>query len=95
MDLGPWNATDLKHQAHAEVLLQGVASKTIAAIVQLLSRVQLFENPWTEAHQASVSITISWSLLKFMSVKATQPSHPLLPPSPFAFNLSKHQSLFQ
>ena len=26
---------------------------------------------------------------------ATQPSHPLLPPSPFAFNLSHHQALFQ
>ena len=25
----------------------------------------------------------------------TQPSHPLLPPSPFAFNLSQHQGLFQ
>ena len=24
-----------------------------------------------------------------------QPSHPLLPPSPFAFNLSQHRGLFQ
>ena len=33
-----------------------------------------------------------------MSIKSTdaiQPSHPLLPPSPFAFSLSQHQDLFQ
>ena len=28
-------------------------------------------------------------------VRAIQPSHPLLPPSPFAFSLSQHQGLFQ
>ena len=37
-------------------------------IVQLLSRVQLFATPWTAAHQASQSFTISWSLHKLMSV---------------------------
>ena len=31
--------------------------------VQLLSRVQLFVTPWTAAHQASLSITNSWSWL--------------------------------
>ena len=30
---------------------------------------QLFVTPWTEVHQASLSFTISWSLLKLMSVK--------------------------
>ena len=35
--------------------------------VQLLSHVQLFATPWTTAHQASLSITNSWSLLKLMS----------------------------
>ena len=38
-------------------------------------------------------------LLEFAHIqwvgKAIQPSHPLLPPSPFAFNLSQHQGLFQ
>ena len=60
--------------------------------VQLLSRVWLFATPWTAAHQASLSITNSQSLLKLMS--AIQPSHPLSSPSP-AFNLSQHQDLFQ
>ena len=64
---------------------------------QSLSRVQLFAIPWIAAHQASLSITNPWSLLKFMSIEpvdAIQPSHPLSSPSP-AFNPSQHQSLFQ
>ena len=39
-------------------------------IVQLLSRVQLFATPWAAAHQALLSFTISWSLLKFMSIES-------------------------
>ena len=37
--------------------------------VQSLSRVRLFVTPWTAAHQASLSITNSQSLLKLMSIK--------------------------
>ena len=37
-------------------------------VVQVLSHVQLFGTPWTVAHQASLSFTISLSLLKLMSV---------------------------
>ena len=37
--------------------------------VQSLSCGQLFETPWTPARQASLSITNSWSLLKFMSIE--------------------------
>ena len=53
--------------------------------------------PWTAAHQASLSITNSQSLLKLMSIKSVmpiQPSYPLLSPSLPAFNLSQHQGLF-
>ena len=46
--------------------------------VQLFSRVQLFVTPWTAAHQASLSITISWSLLKLMSIKSVMPSNTLI-----------------
>ena len=52
--------------------------------VQLLSRVQLFATPWTAAHQASLSITNSRSLLQLMSIQSMMPSnylilcHPLL-----------------
>ena len=66
-----------------------------AAVVQLLSCVQLFATPWTAACQASLSSTISWSLHKLRVGDAIQPSHPLPPPSPFAFNLFQHQGLFQ
>ena len=34
-------------------------------VVQPLSRVRLFETPWATAHQAPLSFTISWSLLRF------------------------------
>jgi len=37
--------------------------------VQSLSHVQVFATPWTVAHQASLSITNSWSLLKLMSIE--------------------------
>ena len=49
--------------------------------LQLLSCVQLFETPWT-AHQASLSITNSWSLLKFMSIESVMPSNHLSPHLP-------------
>ena len=49
------------------------------------------------AHQASLSITNSQSLLKFIHwvSDAIELSHPLSSPSPPAFNLSQHQGLFK
>ena len=53
-------------------------------VVQLLSCAQLFATPWTVTCQASLSFTISLSLLKLMSIKSVMPSnhlilcHPLL-----------------
>ena len=44
----------------------------IVIVVQSLSHVRLFATPWTAAHQASPSFTISWSLLKFMSIKSIE-----------------------
>ena len=52
--------------------------------VRLLSRVRLFATPWTAAHQTSLSISNSWSLLKLRSIDSVRPSnhlilcHPLL-----------------
>ena len=57
--------------------------------VQLLSCVRLFATPWTVAHQASLSFTNFWSLLKLVSIESAMPSnylilcHPLLSPSIF------------
>ena len=58
-------------------------------VLQLLSCVQLFAIPWTAAPQASLSFTISQSLLKLMSIESMMPSnhlilcHPLLLSSVF------------
>ena len=46
--------------------------------VQSLSCVQLFETPQTTAYQASLSITNSQSLLKFMSTESVMPSNHLI-----------------
>ena len=66
--------------------------------VQSISRVWLFETPWTATHQASLSITNSQSLTKLMSIESVMPSshsYPLLSPSTPAINLSQHQCFFK
>ena len=51
---------------------------------QLLSRVPLFVTPQTVAHQASLSITNSRSLLKLMSIESVMPSNHLSSVIPFS-----------
>ena len=46
--------------------------------VQSLSHVQLFASPWTAARQASLSFTISQSLLKLMSIESMMPPNHLI-----------------
>ena len=50
----------------------------IFVVVQSLSHIQLFAPPWIAAHQTSLSFTISWSLLKFMSIELLMPSNHLV-----------------
>ena len=56
----------------------------VKSSIQLLSRVWLFATPWTAALQAPLSMTISRSLLKLMSIELVMSSnhlvlcHPLL-----------------
>ena len=52
--------------------------------VQLLSCVRLFATPWTVAHQAFLSLTIFWSLLKFVSIELVMPSNHLMSVVPFS-----------
>ena len=53
-------------------------------VVQLLSQVWLLATPWTAACQASLSFTISWSLLKLMFMESMKmPSNHLEPCGPF------------
>ena len=66
--------------------------------VQSLSRVWLFATPWTSTHQASLSITNSWSLLKCVSIESVMPSNHLILCSPLLLLPSvfpQHQGLFQ
>ena len=68
--------------------------------VQSLSRVWLFVTPWIVAHQASLTITNSWSLPKPMSIKSVMPSSHLilcrplllLPPIPPSIRVFSNES---
>ena len=74
-----------------------VSDKTHQAVPSL-SRVPFFATPWTAAHQASLSITSSQSLLKLNAHWVTeniQTSNSLSSSFPPAFNLSQHQGLFK
>ena len=82
---------DNKTWASKKRIRMGMFLYSYLVVVQSLSRVWLFVTPWTAAHQASLSFIISQSLLRFRSIESVvQPSHPLLSPSPPAFNLCQH-----
>ena len=67
---------------------------------QLLSRVRLFATPWIAAHQASLFITISQTLLRLMSIESMMPSNHLilgrslilLPPIPPSLRVFSNES---
>ena len=54
------------------------SNNRLVVVMQSHSRVWLFTTPWTAAHQASLSFTISWSLLKLMSIESVMPSNHLI-----------------
>ena len=51
---------------------------SVVVVVQLLSLVQLFSTLWTATCQASLSFTVFWSLLKFMSIESVILSNHLI-----------------
>ena len=63
-----------------EEIVSSLLVSTSVQSVQSLSCVRLFATPWTAARQVSLSFTISWSLLKLMSIESVMPSNhrPLL-----------------
>ena len=79
---------DCSHEIKRHLLL-GRKAVTNRSSVQSLSHIWLFATPWTIAHQTSLPITNSQSLLKFMSIESVMPSNhlivcgPLLLPSIF------------
>ena len=50
----------------------------VVVVDQSFSYVQIFVTPWTAACQSSLSFTISWSLLKLMSIESEMPSNHLI-----------------
>ena len=50
----------------------------VVVVFQLLSHVQLFVTPWTTSDKASLSFTISQSLLKLMSIESVMPFNHLI-----------------
>ena len=56
----------------------------ITCCVQSHSCVRLFSTPWTAAHLTTLSFTISWSLLKLMSIESVMPSNHLILCLPFS-----------
>ena len=75
-------------------------TQSVSQSVQLLSHVLLFVTPWITARQASLSITVSWSSLKLMSIESVMPSSHLtfccplllLPPIPPSIRVFSSES---
>ena len=67
--------------------------KIVVVFVQLLSCVWLFGTPWTAAGQASLSLTISRSLLKLMSIELVKPSNHLILCHPLLHNTHERKKL--
>ena len=59
--------------------------KGLLGLVQSLSCVPFFVTPWASEHQASLSFTISWGLLKLMSIDSVMPSNHLILCCPLLF----------
>ena len=76
--------TEIFCHNHSRVLV----SNLNIAVVQSLSRVRLFVTPWTAACQASLSFSISQSLLKLMSIESVMPSNYSVPCRPLLLLLS-------
>ena len=88
---GPgWNSSPLEAKNPGVFHGSSTTFQVVVVVVQLFSHVWFFAIPWTAAHQASLSFTISQSLLKFMSIESVMSSNQLilcrpllLPPSVF------------
>ena len=71
--------------SHVVIWQKGILNFIFVVVVQLLTQVQLFIAPWTVAHQASLFFSISWSLLKLMSIESIMPSNNLILCCPLLF----------
>ena len=60
------------------LFLEILKAKQEVAVIQLVSRAQLFVTPWIAACQASLAFTVSQSLLKLMSIESVIPFNHLI-----------------
>ena len=82
-----WILYQLSYQGRPRAIM------LLLLLLSHFSRVRLCATPWTAADQASLSFTMSPSLLKLMFLESVMPSNHLIlsPLSPPALNLSQHQ----
>ena len=73
--MGTWAKDCIFTQTDIQVQ---TAQLSLKFAVRSLSHGWLFATPWTAAHQASPSFTVSWSLLKLMSSELVMPSNHLI-----------------
>ena len=66
----------------AHIMMNNLFYSVQFSSVQSLSQVPLFVTPWITAHQASLSITNSWSSPKLMCIESVMPSSHLIPCRP-------------
>ena len=65
----------------------GILDVSNVVVFQSPSYVRLFAIPWTAVRQASLSLIISWSLPKFMSIESVMSSNHLYSAALFSFCL--------
>ena len=79
LELFQWSSDqNISEQGLEKAALIPSWSITFVAVIQSLSGISLFSNPWTTARQALPSFTISRSLCKLMSIESVMPSNHLI-----------------
>ena len=74
----PESLCSTRESLHAATKTQFRHLKKLLPFSHSVSHVRLFMNPWTTAQEASLSFTISWSLLKLSSIESVTPSNYLI-----------------
>ena len=88
-----WRKGTLLHSPLVGMQSSTATMENSVSSVQSLSRVRLFAAQWPAACQASLSITISWSFLKLMSIELVMPSNHLILCHPLILMLSIFPSI--
>ena len=73
------------HLPRIKIEMKLLGCSSMVVVIQSISCVWLFETPWPAAHQTSLYFTISWSLLKLISIELVMPSNHLILCYPLQF----------